>query len=79
MQELWHSYLTHMQERSLVVEGPLTSLKPSLVPLATPERRFDRRAFSLGTRFSNRYVLKSLGMRMTRLLSLHRLYFSADV
>lgn len=54
MQELWHSYLSHMQERNLIVEGPLTALKPSLMPLAIPERRFDRRAFSLGTRFSNR-------------------------
>jgi hypothetical protein len=34
---LWHSLLTHFQERECIVEGPLNNLQPSLISLPKPK------------------------------------------
>lgn len=39
-------FVSDIQE--LLVEGPLTNLKPSLIQLSTPKRKFDRGAFGEG-------------------------------
>jgi regulator of nonsense transcripts 1 len=38
----------HPVTQELLVEGPLTNLKPSLIQLSTPKRKFDRGAFGEG-------------------------------
>ena len=55
VQPLWHSLLTYIRDRDLLVEGPLNALRGSHVALTKPETLFDRRAFLLGTRLSSRY------------------------
>lgn len=35
--------------QELLVEGPLTNLKPSMIALSLPKRKFDRAAFGVGT------------------------------
>ncbi|KAF8065906.1 UPF1 [Scenedesmus sp. PABB004] len=47
-QPLWAALLSHFKEHELLVEGPLTNLKPSLVALSAPKRAFDRAAFGVG-------------------------------
>ena len=37
-QALWNALLTHYKEQGCLVEGPLTSLKPSMVQLSRPRR-----------------------------------------
>ncbi|KAI8467101.1 MAG: P-loop containing nucleoside triphosphate hydrolase protein [Monoraphidium minutum] len=44
---LWGALLAHFKEQELLVEGPLTNLKPSLAQLPQPKRRFDRAAFGI--------------------------------
>lgn len=46
---LWGALLAHFKEQELLVEGPLTHLKPSLAQLPQPKRRFDRAAFGIDT------------------------------
>eukprot|EP00879_Flechtneria_rotunda_P009589 GHRR01010035.1.p1 GENE.GHRR01010035.1~~GHRR01010035.1.p1 ORF type:complete len:580 (+),score=218.85 GHRR01010035.1:893-2632(+) len=47
-QPLWNALLTHFKEHELLVEGPLTNLKPSMIALSNPKRKFDRAAFGVG-------------------------------
>ena len=37
-QALWNALLTHYKEQGCLVEGPLTSLKPSMVQLSRPRK-----------------------------------------
>lgn len=53
---LWSSLLTHYREADVLVEGPLTALKPSLVQLSRPRRAFDRASFGIGPGATNRYT-----------------------
>jgi len=55
MQALWHSLLTYLRARNLLVEGPLSKLQTSHVPLPNPDYKFDRRSFLIGTTLSTRY------------------------
>ena len=54
-QALWHSLLAYQRDRGLLVEGPLTALRPSHAALSKPDSLFDRCAFVLGARISSRY------------------------
>lgn len=47
-QPLWNALLSHFKEHELLVEGPLTNLKPSMIALSQPKRKFDRAAFGVG-------------------------------
>eukprot|EP00775_Hariotina_reticulata_P013312 gene13312-13441_t len=47
-QPLWNALLSHFKEHELLVEGPLTNLKPSMIALGQPKRKFDRAAFGVG-------------------------------
>jgi hypothetical protein len=55
LQALWHSLLTYIRDRNLLVEGPLNALRVSHIVLTKPDTMLDRRAFLLGTRLSSRY------------------------
>lgn len=46
-QPLWNALLMHFKEHELLVEGPLTNLKPSMLQLSQPKRKFDRAAFGV--------------------------------
>lgn len=42
------SVVLHAATQDLLVEGPLTNLKPSMIALSQPKRKFDRAAFGVG-------------------------------
>jgi regulator of nonsense transcripts 1 len=54
-QPVWSALLSHFKEEDALVEGPLTSLKSSIVHLGRARRAFDVGLFALGAAMSNRY------------------------
>lgn len=54
-QAVWNGLLTHYRDRGALVEGPLNSLKQSMVQLQRPKKGFDAGSFGLGGAFSTRY------------------------
>ena len=54
-QPVWSALLSHFKEEDALVEGPLTSLKSSMVHLGRTRRAFDVGLFALGAAMSTRY------------------------
>lgn len=54
-QAVWSALLMHFKEEEVLMEGPLTNLKQSMVQLGRPRRTFDVGAFGLGGALSARY------------------------
>lgn len=54
--KLWRSLLQHFKEAGVLVEGPLTNLKPSMIQIGQVKKDFDRSTFGIGALTTNRYV-----------------------
>ena len=54
-QPVWSALLTYFREEDALVEGPLNSLKASMVQLGRARRGFDVGLFALGAALSTRY------------------------